>query len=543
MAAGVRSIAIRFLSDTKDLQKAGKDGEKAIGGWKDAFNRLDKTAGRVLLGVGGAITGAVVAMTRSGDEVAKTSRRMGVGAEALQEMRYWADQNGVAHSDLERMVGRLNQRLGDGEAEGNKYVQAIQSLGVATQTSSGEVRAAEDVFQDTVGALMEIESASERSAAAADIFGTRVARQLMPALEDGSMSMEDAAAMAHELGIVMDDEALDASEAFNDALTDLKHAGAGLLRDFAGPFLQILSDDILPVVNDRVIPAIRSMGRWISENSGLVTTIVGVLLGLAAAIKTVTTVVKIFTAVKAALNLVMLASPVTWLVLAIVALIAIIVVLIVYWDDVKEAIKIAWDAIVNAFKAAWDWIKRTFWERGLRRVFDALVSGVQRVRDWFRRAWDRVVDVAAGALQFFVDLPGRIRDGFGRLVDIITKPFRNAFNTVAGLWNRTVGSISFEVPSWVPGLGGRGWSLPKIPTFHGGGVYRAPPGAGGEGLALLRDREVILTPEQADALGGGDVHVTVVVDGQALDDSVVRVMTRRDRRMRRRALTGAGALT
>ncbi|MGN1299966.1 MAG: hypothetical protein ACI4VC_01275, partial [Clostridia bacterium] len=38
------------------------------------------------------------------------------------------------------------------------------------------------------------------------------------------------------------------------------------------------------------------------------------------------------------------------------------------------------------------------------------------------------------------------------------------------VWNNTVGKISFEVPDWIPGMGGKGFSVPKIPEFATGGI-------------------------------------------------------------------------
>ena len=57
--------------------------------------------------------------------------------------------------------------------------------------------------------------------------------------------------------------------------------------------------------------------------------------------------------------------------------------------------------------------------------------------------------------------------------------------------------LSIQVPDWVPGIGGQNWgiNIGKIPKFHDGGVFRALT-PGGEGLALLRDGEQVLTPEQ-----------------------------------------------
>lgn len=56
----------------------------------------------------------------------------------------------------------------------------------------------------------------------------------------------------------------------------------------------------------------------------------------------------------------------------------------------------------------------------------------------------------------------------------ISSAFRGAFNAIASAWNRTVGSLSFSIPGWVPGIGGSGWSVPDIPMLANGGIVTRP---------------------------------------------------------------------
>jgi hypothetical protein len=60
------------------------------------------------------------------------------------------------------------------------------------------------------------------------------------------------------------------------------------------------------------------------------------------------------------------------------------------------------------------------------------------------------------------------------------------WNGIAKGWNDTVGSLSFNVPSWVPFIGGKGFSMPQIPTFETGGYVPTT------GLALLHAGETVI---------------------------------------------------
>jgi hypothetical protein len=140
---------------------------------------------------------------------------------------------------------------------------------------------------------------------------------------------------------------------------------------------------------------------------------------------------------------------------------------------------------------------------------------------------------------WFQGLPGTFKTLFIRIGDFITAPFRAAFNFVARAWNNTIGQLSWTVPSWIPGIGGNSISAPRLPQFHGGGIV--PGSAGAEVAILARGGELVLTAEQARALGGP----RVIENHIHIGDEVVRVIRteiRDDKRATRRAvLAGVGA--
>ena len=50
------------------------------------------------------------------------------------------------------------------------------------------------------------------------------------------------------------------------------------------------------------------------------------------------------------------------------------------------------------------------------------------------------------------------------------------FKKIASIWNNTIGKIKFQVPSWVPGFGGKGFSFPTINLAEGGVISPTPGG-------------------------------------------------------------------
>jgi hypothetical protein len=136
------------------------------------------------------------------------------------------------------------------------------------------------------------------------------------------------------------------------------------------------------------------------------------------------------------------------------------------------------------------------------------------------------VKVAAEATwNFIASLPEKIGGLGGRLVDVITWPFRTSFNMVADFWNRTIGGIGFSVPDWVPGMGGKGFNFPKMPRLHTGGVVPGVPGTEVPILALAGE-----TVGRPAAGGGGTTTIQLVVDGRVLTEVVHNGLLAKQRR-------------
>jgi hypothetical protein len=178
------------------------------------------------------------------------------------------------------------------------------------------------------------------------------------------------------------------------------------------------------------------------------------------------------TAAQMAWNVAQLASPTTWIVLGILALIAVIVLIATHMDWVKKVWRKAWDGIKSAASAVWDWLKK---------------------------------------------VPGWIGDAFKKVAGYITAPFRAAFNFIADAWNNTIGRLSWTVPGWIPGIGGQSIGVPHIPKFHSGGVVPGAPGS--EMLAILQAGEKV-TP----ASGSGGADIVIHSGGSRLDDLLVEIL-------------------
>lgn len=152
----------------------------------------------------------------------------------------------------------------------------------------------------------------------------------------------------------------------------------------------------------------------------------------------------------------------------------------------------------------------------------ALVVAYQKsetFREIVHKAFDKVKAIAMAVMDFFKSIPEKLGALGHAIFDVLIWPYKTAFNLIAKLWNNTVGKLQFEVPDWVPGIGGKGFKMPQLPTFHSGGVVPGPRGAEVPVMAMGGEE---IRPRGA---GGADrpLEVRVYIDGREIQQSLLRL--------------------
>ena len=172
-----------------------------------------------------------------------------------------------------------------------------------------------------------------------------------------------------------------------------------------------------------------------------------------------------------------LTSPITLVIAAIGALIAIIYLLIKNWDAVKEAASKCWDWIVQKWKGACEWFKNV--------ILTPLTTGWNNfwtgVKTGASNAWANLQNIWSGCVGWFKStIISPVSSAFKGLWEgiksFLTNPlegiktmFRNAFNWIIDKVNALIGGLNkIKLPDF---LGGGGINIPKIPTLWKGSNY------------------------------------------------------------------------
>lgn len=282
MTKVVGEIAIDVTADIGPLVNATRRGEAALGGLGGAADRaarglnqfgnrtisLGKSLSAVTAGITAA-TGAAFAFTKgvaaAGDETAKAARGAGVSGQYFQEMRFALEQvAAVSESELASGMTRVTRLLGEAQNGSKTAIAAFEQIGISqSQIAAGAVTT-EQAFDAFIAKLSETTDPAAAAAIATQILG-RSGADLGPKLSGAAGSVASLRDRARELGIVMSDDALAASEQFGDQLDEIQKGFDGLKIAIANELLPVFTNVLLPAIINKVIPALSRITTKIGE--------------------------------------------------------------------------------------------------------------------------------------------------------------------------------------------------------------------------------------------------------------------------------------
>lgn len=200
---------------------------------------------------------AMISMTKESaafaDNIITLSMQTGQSTQQLQEFAYASELIDVSVDTLQGSLTKLTNNMQDTMNGTGNAKASFDKLGVSVINAvDGSMRSANDVFYETIDALGQVKNETERDAMAMDIFG-RSAQDLNPLIIQGSKTLKEYADEAHNVGYVLDDEALSALGAVDDAYQRLQNTQEGvknqLSAEFA-PYLEEFYGDVTTMVKD-----------------------------------------------------------------------------------------------------------------------------------------------------------------------------------------------------------------------------------------------------------------------------------------------------
>lgn len=187
------------------------------------------------------------AVSEYGDEIDKTSQKLGLSKQAYQEWDYVMHLAGTEMSSMTTGLKTLTNKLDDARNGSEDSLAMFDKLGISMDDISSMSR--EDLFAKTIAGFQGMADSTERAALANDLFG-KSGQNLTPLFNQSAEATQELIKEAHEYGMIMSDDAVNASAAFQDSLTKMENTIAGVKNSMIGdllPSLTMVTDGLAKV--------------------------------------------------------------------------------------------------------------------------------------------------------------------------------------------------------------------------------------------------------------------------------------------------------
>ena len=111
-------------------------------------------------------------------------------------------------------------------------------------------------------------------------------------------------------------------------------------------------------------------------------------------------------------------------------------------------------------------------------AFGAFKNLLVSVKDFFVGIWKFITGDVEGGTKAWESAVEKFKNFFIMAFKALVAPAAGMFNGVVDAWNATAGKFKINIPQWVPFIGGKEFSLPKLPRINlaKGGIVPATPG-------------------------------------------------------------------
>lgn len=453
------------------------------------------------------------------DEIDKMSQKIGISRTAYQELDFILSQNGMDVNQLQGGMKKLTNTMMDAKDGSESAKAAFDALGVSVTDSSGALRSQEEVMYEAIAALQGMSNETERNALANDLFG-KSASEMAPLLNAGAGSMEELRQKAHDLGLVLGDETIDAGVAFTDSQDQVKRS----------------MESVMTTIGASLMPMFQVLLAWIVANMPEIQAFLQKVFDfLSVAVeKTVEIIGWLWGCIEPYLPSIKDFCEKAWEVISGVV------------EAVKEAFEKYWPIISETVGAAFSSIKK-FWDENLKPCLDAIIGfirdtlwpifqavfldyiqpAVETCFGFIGELWEKSLKPILTAIVDFVKnvFSGDFVGAFESIGEMLSGIWEGFISTIKGGLNLIIDAVNgfigglnkLTIPDWVPVVGGKGINIPKIPKLARGGVLEKGQvgyleGSGAEAVVPLEHnrRWISAVARDMDSAMGGEQIVALL---------------------------------
>lgn len=233
---------------------------KSVG---DKIQGVGKALTPVSVAAAGAITGIAalgVKTASTGAELDDLSQRLGISAEKVQELKYVAAQAGVDWEVYNKGIIKARAALLDlSSGISNNATKAVQSLGISLENFSSQ----EEMIDGVMTALAGVKDKTLQAAYANEIFGDKIANEMLPYLNAGAEEIQKFKSEFEGMSYLTNEQ-VKSLATLDDTIYLLKQSLSNVVLQI-GASLSPLIQSLTEYVNANVIPMLQRLADWFNS--------------------------------------------------------------------------------------------------------------------------------------------------------------------------------------------------------------------------------------------------------------------------------------
>lgn len=333
----------------------------------------------------------------------------------------------LAGTTLKNTVDRLVAPVGDAKA-------TLKKLNVEIADSGGNMRDVADILSDFADATKGMGSA-QRTATISTVFGMRAVSGIATILDNGIPTLREYRAGLEKAGGASKRMADEMRQSLGNRIkviqSGLTELGIKVIEAFRDKFPNALesaikaisSFDVEPIVSGikRIVEIVTGAWEWFDKWKYVILALVsafyifrtaialtGVVTAFVALVTGATSITTLWAAAQWVLNAALLANPITWLIAGVLAFIAVVVLIIVYWDEIVAAWQAGLNSISEGTNETTNWIAEKF-----ASLTTPVINAAIAIGNAFGEVWHKIKSGVASAVSFVIGAWGRLKGSLG----------------------------------------------------------------------------------------------------------------------------------
>ncbi len=270
----------------QQLKKLGNIGSlNALGSSIQNVGNKITSVGKGVSIVSGAAAAGATALTaltqktaQTGAELDDLSLRFGVSAEKVQEWQYVAMQTGVESEVLSKAFIKARASMADmASGKTNAAVDVINKLGLSMEQFGSN----EEMFDGVLEALANVKDSTLQAAYANEIFGDKIATQILPYVNTGAEQINALKAEFQSMAYLTNEQVAELAK-LDDVLFKVKQSISYAAMQIGTALAPVL-ESLATTLESTIIPKLEKLSSWIhSLSEGQLNMIAKVTLIIAA---------------------------------------------------------------------------------------------------------------------------------------------------------------------------------------------------------------------------------------------------------------------